>query len=94
MKTVAMILTALTLTAPVTAHAVTGKPDTNKNNCLLYSENCPPQADTILERIDKLQSEITKGAAVYFPAEVDRLKSKLEEYQGHLDVLNGGGGGD
>jgi len=93
MKTVAMILTALALTAPLTAFAAGDKTATGKNTCLLYSENCPEQADTIFEKIAKLQNEIARGN-VYSPIEIARLENKLEEYQGYLDTLISGAGGD
>jgi len=91
MRIITMLLAALALTAPFAANAAGGKVEAGKNICLLYSENCPEQADTIMEKIDKLQHEIARGGNVYSPAEIARLKSKLEEYQGYLDVLMAGG---
>lgn len=91
MKTVAMILTALALTAPIVATAAGEKAISGKDICLVYAENCPEQADTIFEKIAKLQHEIARGGIVYSPLEIARLESKLEEYQGFLGSLLSGG---
>jgi hypothetical protein len=92
MKIRAMILAVLTVTAPLAATAAGENGAAGKNVCLLYSQNCPEQADTILEKIDKLQYEISRGGSVYSPAEISRLERKLEEYQGLLNSLLSGGG--
>lgn len=94
MKAVAMILTALALTVPLAATAAGDRSDVGKDICLLYSESCPEQADTIFEKIAKLQHEIDRGGKVYAPAEIARLENKLEEYQGFLNTLISGAGGD
>lgn len=91
MKIITMLLTALALTAPCAANAAGGKVGAGKNICLLYSENCPEQADTIMEKIAKLQHELAREGNIYSPAEIARLKDKLAEYQGYLDVLMAGG---
>jgi len=90
MKTVAMVLAALALTAPLASTAAENKA-ADKDVCLLYSANCPEQTDTILEKIAKLQHEIARGKIVYSPVEITRLESKLEEYRGLLDSLLSGG---
>ena len=94
MKIVAMICTALALATPVTATAAVKKAAAGKDICLVYSENCPEQAETILEKISKLQNEIARGGNVYSPIEIARLENKLEEYQGYLDTLISGAGGE
>jgi len=94
MKITAMILAVLTVIAPLAATAAGENGSGGKNVCLLYSENCPEQADTILEKLDKLQHEIARGGSVYSQAEIARLERKLEEYQGLLNSLLSGGGGD
>lgn len=94
MKIKAMILAVLIVTAPLAATAAGEKVAAGKNVCLLYSENCPEQADTILEKIGKLEQEIARGESVYNLAEIARLERKLDEYQGLLNSLLSGGGGD
>lgn len=90
MKTVAMICTALALATPFTATAAGEKTAAGKDICLVYAENCPEQADTILEKIAKLQHEIARGG-IYTQVEIARLENKLEEYQGLLGSLLSGG---
>lgn len=92
MKAGALLVAAVVLTVPVAGNAMGGKVEASKNSCLVYSENCPEQADTIIEKLEKLRQEIAKGTAVYTPEEVERLGRKLEEYQWHFDVLVQGGG--
>jgi hypothetical protein len=89
MRKIAMTLAALTLAMPLVAHAEAGNVETGKNRCLLYSENCPEQSDTIFEKIDKLQKEMARG--IYSQAEIFLLERKLEEYRGLLDSLMSGG---
>jgi hypothetical protein len=89
MRKIAMTLAALTLAMPLVAHAEAGNAGTVKNKCLLYSENCPEQSDTIFEKIDKLQKEMARG--IYSQAEIFLLERKLEEYRGLLDSLMSGG---
>jgi len=91
MKTVSMIITALALTAPLMATAAGEKATAGKDICLVYAENCPEQAETIFEKIAKLQHEIARGKGIYTPVEIARLENKLEEYQGLLGSLLSGG---
>ncbi len=52
-----------------------------KNLCLLAGKNCPDRKDTINEIIAKLKTEISKGTAVYTPAELRILQQKLDDYE-------------
>jgi hypothetical protein len=63
------------------------KVDTRKDECLLVSMNCNNTVDTILQRIDKLNKEISKGTAVYTSDELMILRNKLEEQKRTLDTL-------
>jgi len=94
MKIVAMICTALALATPLAATAAGEKTAAGKDICLVYGENCPEQAETIFEKIAKLQHEIAQGKGIYTPVEIARLENKLEEYRGYLDTLVSGAGGD
>ena len=91
MKATVMLFAALTFTTPVVANAAAGQPQEGKDRCLLYSENCLEQGDTINERIVRLQNEIAKGAKVYASEEISSLRNKLEESQWTLAVLLAGG---
>jgi hypothetical protein len=48
-----------------------------KDECILVALNCPDAVDTLQQRIDKLQSEINKGTAVYSTEELRILNDKL-----------------
>lgn len=67
--------------------AMDGKGDIRKDECLLVSMNCKNSVDTILQRIDKLNKEISKGTAVYTSHELMILRNKLEEQNRTLDTL-------
>jgi len=58
-----------------------------KNLCLLESEGCPPRKMSIIELIRGLREEVAKGEAVYTPAELRRLETKLGEYEYLYDRL-------
>jgi hypothetical protein len=58
-----------------------------KNLCLLDSEECPARKMTIIELIEGLREELAKGEAVYTPAELRRLATKLREYEIMYDRL-------
>ena len=81
MKILPLLLFALLAIAgcATTEEPVTGGP--GKNLCLLASENCPDRKDTINEIIAKLEAEISKGPAVYTPAELRILQQKLDDYE-------------
>jgi hypothetical protein len=63
-------------TTPAEIHAGPGK-----NLCLLAGENCPDRKDSINEIIAKLKAEISKGTAIYTPAELRILQLKLDDYE-------------
>lgn len=50
-----------------------------KDDCLLVALNCPDNVDTLQQRIDKLQAEITKGTTVYTSDELEILNRKLND---------------
>jgi hypothetical protein len=50
-----------------------------KNECLLVAMNCGNQVDTIQQRIDRLQKEISRGTDVYTSDELRRLNRELDE---------------
>uniref|UniRef100_A0A831XDV7 Lipoprotein n=1 Tax=Geobacter metallireducens TaxID=28232 RepID=A0A831XDV7_GEOME len=58
-----------------------------KNLCLLESEGCPPRKMSIIELIRGLREEVAKGEAVYTPAELRRLETRLWEYELMYDRL-------
>lgn len=90
MKRTSMLLSTLLATLLIGAmpsFATDGNVDTRKDECLLVSMNCNNSVDTILQRIDKLNKEISKGTAVYTSDELMILRNKLEEQKRTLDTL-------
>ena len=55
------------------------EPLMRKSDCLLIAKNCP--TDSIHERIDRIQTEIGKGNAVYTNDELRQLERELNEAQ-------------
>jgi len=86
-RTITVIAAALMIGAvPVLAEEnVMGQqePQVQKNECLLVARNCP--SDSIQERIQRIQGEISKGSAVYNKDELRRLNRELEDAQKFLD---------
>lgn len=62
-----------------------------KDECLLASKNCTAQVDDIYKRMHKLDKEIKKGTKVYTPAELQKLRDKLQETQDFLRDMELGG---
>jgi len=83
MKKIIVLLISAMLTFPLVAFAADIKNNAGKNLCVLNSENCEPYAqnDSIQEREAKLQNELNKGTAVYTPAELKKLQTKLDDYR-------------
>ena len=50
-----------------------------KDQCLLASQNCANQVDSLQQRIRKLNNEINKGEKVYSAEELKILEQKLKE---------------
>jgi hypothetical protein len=67
------------------------KGEVNKNECLLISRNCTDSVDSIQQRIDKLNKEISKGTDVYTKDELENLKTKLRDTERTLDFMEYGG---
>lgn len=58
-----------------------------KDLCLLYLHRCSLQAQSIQDKISRLQEEIAKGTKVYDPEELRMLKEKLEDANRRLDLF-------
>ncbi len=59
----------------------------DKDECLLVAMNCPKDFST-QERIDRLNTEISKGTSVYTPDELNMLKKELND--AYRDLNRGG----
>lgn len=87
MKRIAWLLAAA-LMVGIPAFAADPAPtQAQKDECLLYSKNCMNQADTLMQKIKKLDNEIKKGTKVYTPEELKRLNAKLKEAEDLVDEL-------
>jgi len=62
-----------------------------KNECLLVSKNCANEVDTIQQRIDRIQKEISRGSDVYTNDELRKLDRELEKANKTLEGLSLGG---
>lgn len=91
MKKMALTLTAAVFTL-ATVPAFSQPSPAEKNECLLASKNCTDQVDDIYKRMHRLAKEIRKGTKVYTPAELQKLKDKLQETDQLLRDIEQGGG--
>jgi hypothetical protein len=58
-----------------------------KDECLLVAKNCPDEAISLQERIDKLNIEIGKGTDVYTVNELNVLQKKLDDANKSMDLI-------
>lgn len=65
-----------------------------KNDSHPYGKNCPATADSLPERISRLEKEIAKGERVYTPDELKKLNLKLTDANFLLRAILKGGGGE
>lgn len=62
-----------------------------KDECLLVAMTCSTSVDSIQQRIERLNKEISKGERVYTKEELRHLKNQLEDANMNLEVLLRGG---
>ena len=87
MKKIAVLMIAvfsMAVAVPAFAAEMTKE---QKNECLLASKGCASAADTIQEKIKKLDAEVKKGTKVYSADEIKKLNAKLKEANDLLDSL-------
>ena len=63
-----------------------------KDECLLVAQTCRTSVDTIQQRIERLNKEISKGERVYSREELRHLEFQLKDATRNLDVLISEGG--
>jgi peptidoglycan hydrolase CwlO-like protein len=91
MKKLSLVVTAAVfLMSSLPAHSEMTQ--AQKDECLLASKNCTAQVDDIYKRMHKLDKEIRKGSRVYTPAELNKLKMKLQETEELLRDMTEQGG--
>ena len=85
-KIVVVLLAAFSVAAAAPVFAVEQTTE-QKDECLLVSQNCANQVDSIQKKIKKLNAEIKKGDRVYTPEELKKLNDKLNETEKFLDEM-------
>lgn len=86
MKKIVLMLAALagmSVAVPAFAEMTSAQ----KDECVLVSRNCQNSVDDIHARMAKINTEISKGNAVYTPDELKKLEQKLAEVRKLLDDL-------
>lgn len=61
-----------------------------KDECLIVAKNCVPGEETAMQRVERLQREIDKGAAVYTPEELKNLQDQLNWIYSESGEFSGG----
>jgi hypothetical protein len=89
-KMVIMLTAAIFMLSTVPAFSEMTK--AQKDECLLASKSCTAQVDDVYKRMHKLDKEIKKGTKVYTPAELQKLKDKLQETDDLLKDMTERGG--
>lgn len=62
-----------------------------KNECLLVAMNCANEADSIQQRIDRLEKEISRGTDVYTNDELRKLERSLDDVKRDYELITKGG---
>ncbi|HEY6839147.1 MAG TPA: hypothetical protein VI389_10415 [Geobacteraceae bacterium] len=78
-RTAAVLLATLLATAQMPAFGAEKTASAGKDMCILYSQGCPCQMQTLQEKIASLKGEIAKGTNVYTHDELQHLRYKLNE---------------
>jgi hypothetical protein len=92
MKRLAAVISVVAMSLMLTAMSALGAEEKKgeygqqgqKDECLLFAKNCENEMDTIHQRIDRLNREISKGTDVYTYEELGTLNDQLHEL---MDVL-------
>ena len=63
-----------------------------KDECLLVAQPCRTSVDTIQQRIERLNKEISKGERIYSKEELRHLEFQLKDTNRNLEVLINEGG--
>jgi len=58
-----------------------------KDMCALYASQCGTTAQSLQDKITRLQEAIEKGTKVYTPEEIRMLEQKLREANRRLDLF-------
>ncbi|HXE95852.1 MAG TPA: hypothetical protein VN642_05580 [Dongiaceae bacterium] len=61
-----------------------------KDECLIVAKNCIVGSETVMQRAERLQREIDKGAAVYTPEELKSFQEQLNWIYSESIEFSGG----
>jgi hypothetical protein len=87
MKKIAVLMIAVFSMAVAVPAFAADMTKEEKDQCLLASKGCAGEANSIQQKIKKLQAEIKKGKKVYSAEEIKKLNAKLKEAEDLLDSL-------
>lgn len=85
------LISALPVVAADTGMGMNGD-NAQKDQCLLMAQNCRDSVDSLQQRIDRLNREISRGTMVYSNEELRKLRFELKEAIETMEVLTRGGG--
>jgi hypothetical protein len=83
-KAALCIVAALVMSSSMSVFAMEGM---SKDECMTMSMNCKNEADSIQQKMKKLNVEIKKGKKVYTAEELKTLNAKLKEANELLDGM-------
>ena len=61
-----------------------------KDECLIVAKNCVAGDETVMQRVERLQREIDKGAVVYTPEELKSFHDQLNWIYSESGDFSGG----
>lgn len=91
MLSAALMLLAVPVFAAEDTERMLEQGQSGKDECLLVAKNCVGEADTIQQRIERIEHEIGRGTDVYTNEELRILNRQLENEQKSFENLIMGG---
>jgi hypothetical protein len=73
------LISALPVVAADTGMGMNAGDNAQKDQCLLVAQTCRDSVDSLQQRIDRLNREISKGTSVYTEQELMKLHFELRE---------------
>lgn len=89
--TAATLISAMPVLAGERDMGMSSGEHSQKDQCLLVSMSCRDSVDSIQQRIDRINREISKGSNVYTQQELRQLEYQLRDAHQTLESLVRGG---
>lgn len=89
--TTVTLISAIPAVAAETGMGMNAVGNDQKDQCLLVAQTCRDSVDSLQQRIDRLNREISKGTGVYTQQELRKLQFQLKDAIDTMDVLTRGG---